>query len=718
MPPSGNSISTGCGRRIADLDQPRNTRPRQPADAGDFPGREKSPGRNEFSVRLLCGSATTTTEVACNGRIAGHNRGSEDAKQAIQPKTVRLAEEITHMRYGLLSLLLVAILFSHPEVVAAPRNWTDKTGKKSIRAELVRVDTSSIEVVDEKGRIRRIAIDKLSDADKKLAQEHARKSLEAAEIAKEAMTLLLSGNRQEARVKYEEVSRVDSLAIEAPFQLGMLAIEMDLDLETAAKHFERCASKLKQRQSKLDNEEKAVYVACLNNLALIEIRNRKVAKALRNWKQAISIEKNAANEIIHNVGVMTRFSAKKPKADELEIGKAEEKLLGTLSITRLNHQAYPQGTGWLYMKYPTGIPKKPEDAPPQVASTPVEVPPSQPAGMQSRIATGSGVLIAENLVLTNRHVVVRDLPNVPHEAFAIRTWPNFNEPLPAVVEKIDLSNDLAILRLTNGVVFQTPRIIKGQPSLGQKVFAVGLPGGDRFGASPIVTSGSVCRLPVSILDSDDDDVREIKRSIWHDAPINAGSSGGPIISEDGGILGLNYQVLNPEQDLVAKLVFAQVYSLAVSSDNILEFLQQSGISPNLEKDPTATDDELRSAAQKAVVFIEVFDSVNQQNRVAQMEQQATVPAQPPRLQDPSVFEDKSCFICGGKATVRCTERNCKNGLIVGYVVDTTVVNIGGRPVDISKKRKVSHQCGNCRGSGLVPCAFCNRGIDYRFAAPR
>jgi S1-C subfamily serine protease len=147
--------------------------------------------------------------------------------------------------------------------------------------------------------------------------------------------------------------------------------------------------------------------------------------------------------------------------------------------------------------------------------------------------TGSGAIFdAQGHIVTNYHVI-RDaellevtLPNkTKHKAKVIGTDPN---------------NDLAVIQIdipSSGVTPIPLGTSKGL-QVGQKVLAIGNP----FGLDRTMTTGIISALGRSI---QAENGRIIDDIIQTDASINHGNSGGPLLNNQGQIIGINAAILSP-----------------------------------------------------------------------------------------------------------------------------------------------------------------------------
>jgi serine protease Do len=144
-------------------------------------------------------------------------------------------------------------------------------------------------------------------------------------------------------------------------------------------------------------------------------------------------------------------------------------------------------------------------------------------GIGQRWGIGSGVVLAEGQVLTNAHNVRADEVEV--------TFPD-GRTETGRVRGHDIDGDIAVLEVETGDSPAIDWATNGTPGLGAPVFALANPGGRGLR----VTLGFVTGTERSFRGPRG---RRITGSIEHDAALLPGSSGGPIVSADGRLLGLN-----------------------------------------------------------------------------------------------------------------------------------------------------------------------------------
>lgn len=165
----------------------------------------------------------------------------------------------------------------------------------------------------------------------------------------------------------------------------------------------------------------------------------------------------------------------------------------------------------------------------------VETGPKMPNGRE-RGGLGSGIVISpDGLVLTNSHVV--------GSSKEIRLRDVEGHVGDARVLGVDLDTDLALLR-ANGVRDLPYAALGNSKTLrrGQLVIAIGNP----LGFESTVTAGVVSALGRSIRSVSG---RTIEDVIQTDAALNPGNSGGPLVSSNAEVIGINTAIINGAQGI-------------------------------------------------------------------------------------------------------------------------------------------------------------------------
>ncbi len=174
--------------------------------------------------------------------------------------------------------------------------------------------------------------------------------------------------------------------------------------------------------------------------------------------------------------------------------------------------------------------------------------------------SGTGFCIhADGYVLTNHHVI-----EGAHEILGrsprhrCRLEPVFTDP----------TNDLALLRADTSL----PGIARfrdgPQARLGETVIVVGYPLGGLLGSGPQVTTGNIS----SLIGPGDD-----TRSLQFTAPTQSGNSGGPLLDNDGAVVGVVSSKLNAVRVHEMTGDVPQNVNFAIKSALVRSFLEAVGV---------------------------------------------------------------------------------------------------------------------------------------------
>jgi serine protease Do len=143
---------------------------------------------------------------------------------------------------------------------------------------------------------------------------------------------------------------------------------------------------------------------------------------------------------------------------------------------------------------------------------------------------GTGFIVrSDGFILTNHHVI--------ESATSVTVSLADGRKLGARVLATDDARDLAVLKID---AQSLPTVTLGDSStvaVGQRVVAIGyaldLSGG------PTVTSGIISSLQRTIQVQDQGSVRTYRDILQTDAALNPGNSGGPLVTLDGQVVGVN-----------------------------------------------------------------------------------------------------------------------------------------------------------------------------------
>ena len=162
---------------------------------------------------------------------------------------------------------------------------------------------------------------------------------------------------------------------------------------------------------------------------------------------------------------------------------------------------------------------------------PFEEDPLQRRVEKREVGGGSGFIVSEEgMILTNKHVVMRD--DVEYSVLTID-----GRSFPAQVLARDPVQDLAVLKIEDSKPFPTVKLGNSDKlQVGQTVIAIGNFLGE-FRNS--VSLGVVSGLGRTITASGGGLVATIENVIQTDAAINRGNSGGPLLNLRGEVIGVN-----------------------------------------------------------------------------------------------------------------------------------------------------------------------------------
>ncbi|MBD5425327.1 MAG: trypsin-like peptidase domain-containing protein [Bacteroides sp.] len=206
-------------------------------------------------------------------------------------------------------------------------------------------------------------------------------------------------------------------------------------------------------------------------------------------------------------------------------------------------------------------------------------------------ATGSGVLISDNIIITNYHVV--------EDAEKVEAIININgipETFSARVLCTDKTNDLAIVCVKDNKfksVENAPfRILPNTIDVGTSVFAMGFPLTTFLGDEVKITDGII-----SSKSGYEGDIVTYQISV----PIQPGNSGGPLFDKNGNLVGITSAGIDKS--------IAENVGYAIKTPYVLNIIDSAPINISLPKgnDLMGVElPELIKALKPYVVYIKTY----------------------------------------------------------------------------------------------------------------
>ena len=212
------------------------------------------------------------------------------------------------------------------------------------------------------------------------------------------------------------------------------------------------------------------------------------------------------------------------------------------------------------------------------------------ASRPSRIrGTGSGFIVGKDgQVVTDFHVV----PNC-REVRLKDSAGKFNVVSHVIAE--DRDNDIAVI--AGGGFGARLKLTGGEPTLGETVITYGFPLGPMLSSAGNMTTGLISSLAGMQNDA---------KLFQITAPVQVGSSGGPVVDETGAVIGVVESKLNALAVAATTGDVAQNVNFAKRTGPLKTLLEQHGVAFDYGGKANRTMSELADELQKAAVKIECW----------------------------------------------------------------------------------------------------------------
>lgn len=198
-------------------------------------------------------------------------------------------------------------------------------------------------------------------------------------------------------------------------------------------------------------------------------------------------------------------------------------------------------------------------------------------------STGTGFAISQDGLIVTAHHVVKD-------ASSIKIHLNNGSIVKAKTYKSDPSNDIAILKIDVSTTNYLPIAPLRATKTGERVFTIGFPMSSVLGQEAKYTEGVISALS---------GIEGAASFLQITVPVQPGNSGGPLVNEDGYVVGIISSSAAILPFLANTGTIPQNINWAVKADYLRPLID----SPS-EKFNKLNRDELIEKTKRSIVFIE------------------------------------------------------------------------------------------------------------------
>lgn len=199
-------------------------------------------------------------------------------------------------------------------------------------------------------------------------------------------------------------------------------------------------------------------------------------------------------------------------------------------------------------------PAKPEPAKPEPAKP-------EPAKPEEQLSSGTAWQISRTHLVTASHVIAG--------AESVVIYVSATDIRKANVIASDPANDIAIIRIEGAPLATAPlKLATKQSKLGSKIAVLGFPLPDILGAKIQATSGEISGLG---------GIRNDPRFYQISAAVQSGNSGGPVLNQNGEVIGVVSSKLNALNMLKEKGELPQNVNFAVKQSYLQPLIDSAGI---------------------------------------------------------------------------------------------------------------------------------------------
>ncbi|MEZ6065680.1 MAG: trypsin-like peptidase domain-containing protein [Planctomycetaceae bacterium] len=506
------------------------------------------------------------------------------------------------------------------------------------------------------------------------AREQAQSHINRAEV------LVKAGDYKSAIELLEEASRVDLNGVRADYILGLLYSLPQLGrfgAEYAEKHFDAVL-----RRSPDD-------AAAMNSLAITLIKQHEHSRAFKLLEKAANLSPECP-EITQNLG---RFgylvNSDRINSASRGLYKQFETLYTDLMTAGKGREFNPE-TGWLHI-----IPLFPEgELNGEVAAVSTS---SSDLNQLRMIATGTGVVVAPEYVLTNRHVVeasrqlgaTEDYGIADEVRVALASDAAGKEMVGAVVAIAD-ETDLALIHIPG---LKGPAMFWGDepPAVDSDLMVLGFPRETLLGNGLRADTAQLTALPDANREAAGD-------YLLLQCAVEHAHTGGPVMTRGGNAAGIVTLQFNTGAAGSGAIPASVIRGFLAS--NIPDWTNWDASRP---KDDAPGDwTTVVQRATPAVLRVKCFYEAGE-STIAVAQKDADL--------DRNTYEDYTCPQCSGLSWLPCPKRGCANGEVTERYFTTVTTQAGPirSSAQVPQTRRV--RCPTCLGQDRLDCPSCINGYD-------
>jgi putative serine protease PepD len=177
---------------------------------------------------------------------------------------------------------------------------------------------------------------------------------------------------------------------------------------------------------------------------------------------------------------------------------------------------------------------------------------------------GTGIVLnEEGLILTNDHVVAGA------QQLTVSPGAHVSTTRSATLVGEEANDDLALIKVDpSGLSLKPLKLVSSSSTqVGSTVYAIGNP----YGLDETLTKGIVSALGREIQAPDG---AKIAGAIQTDAALNPGNSGGPLLNQEGDVIGVNSQIASDQASVAGSQPGSTGVGFAISSNTAMEAIKR------------------------------------------------------------------------------------------------------------------------------------------------